>query len=77
MYNSDNKNVNPEHYKQGKIEAIKVMEGVLSPEEFKGFCKGLIIKYVYRADEKNGVEDYEKAAWYLNYLIKILKKVSK
>lgn len=66
-------NINPQHYRCGKIQVIKIIEDQLSPEEFKGFCKGLIIKYICRADHKNGTEDYEKAEWYLKYLIKKLE----
>lgn len=66
--------VNPNHYKNGKMDAITIMQNTLTEEEFKGFCKGLIIKYIYRADSKNGIEDYKKAQWYLNKLIKTLEK---
>lgn len=66
-------NINPAHYRGG-IEVIKIIEAKLSKEEVKGFCKGLIIKYLCRADQKNGIEDYEKAKWYLDYLIKYLKE---
>lgn len=65
-------NINPQHYKAGKIEVIDIMRDQLSPEEFKGFCKGLIIKYLCRADHKNGLEDYQKAQWYLNKLIEVM-----
>lgn len=67
-------NINPSHYRTGKLEVITIMKDKLSPEEFKGFCKGLILKYIYRADSKNGIEDYEKAEWYLKCLIKYLKE---
>ena len=40
----------------------------LTPEEFNGACKANIIKYVLRADEKGGIEDYEKAMQYLKWL---------
>ena len=66
-------NINPEHYKAGKIEVIEIMKDQLSAEEFKGFCKGLIIKYLCRADRKNGLEDYKKAQWYLNKLIEVME----
>lgn len=69
----ENKNINPEHYKRGRFEAIEIIRDKLTPEEFKGFCKGLILKYIIRADFKNGLEDYEKAEWYLKYLIEDLK----
>ena len=58
----------------GKREAIKIMQDVLTPEEYKGFLKGLIIKYLYRADKKNGAEDYKKAQWYMDELVKTVEK---
>ena len=67
-------NINPAHYKQGNIEVIDIMIDQLSPEEFKGFCKGLIVKYLFRADHKNQLEDYKKAQWYLNKLIEVMDK---
>ena len=39
-------NINPNHYKAGKIEVIEIMKDQLSAEQFKGFCKGLIMKYL-------------------------------
>ena len=74
MAEKDKDNINPEHYKHGKTEVIDIMIDQLSPEEFKGFCKGLIIKYLCRADHKNGLEDYKKAQWYLNKLIEVMDK---
>lgn len=65
-------NINPTHYKKGAIEVIDIMRDQLSPEEFKGFCKGLVIKYLCRADHKNGLEDYKKAQWYLNKLVEVM-----
>lgn len=59
----------PPHYNQGKHEVIDILEDKLSPEEFKGFLKGNILKYVLRADHKNGMEDYKKAQFYLNRLV--------
>ena len=60
---------NPAHYTQGKIECIDYIEDKLTYEEFCGFCKGNIMKYVTREAYKNGIEDLEKARWYLNRLI--------
>jgi hypothetical protein len=37
---------------------------------FDGYCVGNIIKYVWRYDTKNGLEDLYKARWYLEKLIK-------
>lgn len=70
---NENTPINPEHYKTGGLEVIKILKIKMTKEEFKGFCKGLIIKYMLRADTKNGVEDYKKAQWYLKCLIKYLE----
>ena len=70
-------NINPKHYRAGGIELIDVMVAKMTPEEMKGFCKGLALKYIFRADLKNGIEDYEKARWYLDYLVEFLKKEEK
>jgi hypothetical protein len=58
----------PNHYNK-KIQPIEYMRANMSPEEFKGFLKGNIIKYISRAEEKGGKEDYEKAMVYLKWLI--------
>ena len=60
---------NPEHYTQGKIECIDAIESALTPEEFRGYCKGNIMKYVWREQHKGGVESLEKAAWYLERML--------
>lgn len=60
---------NPKHYMQGSHECIDEIKAMLSPEEFKGFLKGNIIKYRYRANLKNGKEDLAKADNYAYYLM--------
>ena len=67
-------NINPSHY-AGKIECIDAIESALSPEEFKGFLRGNIIKYNWRCMQKNGAEDLKKSQWYLDRLIKTLEDV--
>lgn len=63
-------NVNkPAHYLQGGIECIDAVQAALTPEEFRGFCKGNALKYVWREKHKGGSESLEKALWYLNRLI--------
>tara|TARA_R110000822_G_scaffold71010_1_gene171293 strand:- start:466 stop:732 length:267 start_codon:yes stop_codon:yes gene_type:complete len=63
-------NINPDHYKVGGIETFDFITAKTSPEQLAGYCKGNILKYVSRADHKNGVEDLKKAKWYLDKLIK-------
>lgn len=63
-------NVNsPSHYGQGKIEAIEYISDFLTPEEYQGFLRGNIAKYLHRFPYKNGIEDLKKAQWYLERLI--------
>lgn len=60
-------NVNrPTHYTAGAIECIDAIRAALTPEEFRGFCKGNVIKYTYRERLKGGDESLAKAVWYLN-----------
>lgn len=60
----------PKYYKLDglDIESIDVIKAVLG-DGFKAFCKGNILKYMIRADKKNGVEDLKKAEVYLNWLL--------
>lgn len=55
-------------YKHGGIECIDAIRACMSEEEFRGFCKGNVIKYLWRAEYKGGSEDYQKARDYMNYL---------
>ena len=59
----------PKHYMQGSHECTDEIKAMLTPDEFKGFLKGNIIKYRYRANLKNGEEDLAKADNYACYLI--------
>ncbi len=63
----------PPHYNMGGIECIDAIEASMTPEAFKGYLKGNIQKYIWRYEAKKGVEDLEKAQWYLNKLIETLK----
>jgi len=59
----------PAHYTAGGIETIDFIRAKLSREEFVGYCRGNVLKYVTRAPHKGGVEDYRKAAVYLQWAI--------
>jgi len=61
-------NVNhPDHYTQGDIETIEVIEYLTRGlEGIDAVCIGNVIKYVMRCNYKNGWEDIEKAKWYLD-----------
>ena len=57
-------NINPKHYKQGKIEVI---DFILDKQ--MNYLEGNIVKYISRYKHKNGIEDLKKALWYLSKLI--------
>ena len=59
----------PSHY-QGEIECIECIKASMSYEEFKGYLRGNSIKYLWRYNRKNGLEDLKKAEWYLQRLQK-------
>ena len=59
------------------IECIKAIEASMTPEEFQGYCKGNVMKYVWRFREKNGLEDLKKAQVYLGWMIESKEKQEK
>ena len=64
----------PPHYNQGTIECIDAIEAALGTEGFLAYCRGNIIKYMWRANHKNGAEDLEKARWYADRIVQTLRK---
>ena len=70
----ENKNIdninNPNHYKLScGVESIEIIKRVLGLRGFVAFCLGNILKYLIRAEKKNGKEDYKKAVKYLEWVI--------
>ena len=55
------------HY-HGAVEPIELMQGVLTPEEFKGFLKGNSIKYAFRAGRKAGESAEKDKVKFLTYV---------
>lgn len=69
-------NINPEHYKSGGIETIEYIRAKMSKEEFYGYIKGNVMKYVSRVDKKSDklldkIDDLKKAQWYLERMIQV------
>ena len=55
----------PPHYKIGGIEAIDYIQAKLTPEEFRGYLKGNVLKYTSRAGYKDEAgKDVDKMVWY-------------
>lgn len=60
----------PPHYKQGDIECIDAIKAALTEEEYRGYCKGNALKYIWRERHKGGSESLAKAGWYLDRMAK-------
>ena len=62
----------PPHYTHGgSVECIEAIESQLTPEEYRGYLKGCIAKYIWREKHKEGTQSLEKAQWYLTRLINL------
>jgi hypothetical protein len=61
--------VNPSHYKQGGKQLWDTMKDLASSEEYIGYLKLNVIKYLHRYKKKNGKEDLKKCQTYLQKLI--------
>ncbi len=69
----------PKHYisKTG-LETIDVIEAfTFDLQGIEAVCTGNVLKYICRWKHKNGVQDLEKAQWYLERLIDHVKTLEK
>lgn len=66
----------PNHYQsETGLEVIDVIDAFTDGlDGVEAFDTGNIIKYICRWKKKNGIEDLEKAKWYLENLIKEVKE---
>lgn len=61
-----------DHYKEMAVQPWAAMESWMTPEEFAGFLRGNVIKYVARAGKKGDeVQDLKKALHYLEKLVSV------
>lgn len=68
--------IKPDYYTSNGLDLFDRFEGGLMPiNQVQGFYIGNIIKYVTRYQGKNGVEDLNKAATYLQQLIDFEKRL--
>ena len=61
----------PSHYCKGGMECIDAIKAAVSDitDPFEAYCTGNIIKYIWRWNDKNGVEDLNKAKQYADIII--------
>lgn len=64
--------INPAHYKDTPIQFIDAVKAAMTTEQYLGFLRGNVIKYLWRYENKGGKQDLEKAEWYLKRLIEEL-----
>ncbi len=69
--------INPNHYKRYRLEMIDNMQNSMTHDEFIGWLKGNIMKYISRFQDKNGLTDLNKAQWYLNKLAEVVANEEK
>jgi hypothetical protein len=63
-------NINPSHYRQGSVECIDALDAAtINKKGMDAICTANIIKYLWRCEEKGGLEDLKKAQWYLSKMI--------
>jgi len=58
-----------EHYRSKDVQPWTAMQSWMSAEEFEGFLRGNVIKYIARYKDKDGVKDVLKARHYLERLL--------
>ena len=65
----------PKHYNQGGIECIDALKAAtVGKRGIEAVCVANVIKYLWRYEEKNGIEDVRKAKWYIERLLKELEE---
>lgn len=61
----------PYHYTHGSIECIDAMVETQGKEAVMAFCICNAMKYIWRHNTKNGVEDVRKAKWYIDKYLEL------
>ena len=65
----------PPHYCAGGVECIDAIESAVTGlSGAEAVLTAQVIKYLWRWKKKNGVEDLEKARWYLDRLIQKVRE---
>lgn len=64
----------PSHYTRGSVECIDaIASATVGKSGIEAVCVANAIKYLWRYEEKGGIESVRKAQWYLNKLISELE----
>lgn len=67
---ADSPTDNPVRYLgRGGVTCIDAIRSCLTPEEYRGFCKGTAMRYLWREKLKGGDVDLAKAGDYIDYAL--------
>ena len=67
----------PPHYTKGGVECIDAIRSSMTDDQFAGYLKGNVMKYLWRLDHKGTrAQDSKKAQWYMNKLVEVLNGCS-
>ena len=66
----------PPHYNKAGIETIDAIMAATNQNK-EGYLQGNVIKYIWRYNYKGGLQDLQKAEWYLKKLIEVYKEKHK
>lgn len=67
----------PAHYENDNYQCIDVMEDIYGTEAVMNFCMCNAFKYIWRFQKKNGIEDIQKAQWYMNKYQELAETITK
>lgn len=68
--------VGGQHYVSKAVQPWDAMAAWMAPEEFIGYLRGNVIKYLARCWDKGGIDDLRKAKHYLEKLIETVEKAN-
>ena len=73
--NASNTQIGGDHYRaMGEFQPWDVLQHWLTPEEYRGYNKGVAIAYLARERAKGGDQDIAKAAHHLQKLLEVLQE---
>ena len=61
----------PKRYCRGDIECKDAIRAALTPEQYEGWLRGTLMKYIWRYDHKGGLDDLLKAQDYMTWLTEV------
>lgn len=61
------------HYTSKAVQPWEAMEAWMNPEQFVGFLRGNVIKYLARCEDKGGLDDLRKGQHYLAKLVEFIE----